>query len=326
MFDFFKLKSPIGRSYNTDPGDVVKTKKALNSLGYYDEPAHGITPYPDPSLIRGIEEFQRDNGLRIDGVMKPDGETMWMLGSVIGDIFKDAQNLQSLGRNGDSILAHISPKEARMLKSKGGAGTIHPITGLLEFSDAAKKEGKYIWHTVGDGKVRSSHAERDGKTFSWDDPPEGGHPGEAPNCRCWAEDTEEPNCLIERLDLEKIVSEHTPKEAELSELERQIHNLNLLIRENQNIIRELERAADGLRIGSAGSSIPNPITKIVGYGSEAALAVISIKLNKAEAELSANVAKREELEQELSKLEKEVESLRNREQIARQAYEKCMGK
>lgn len=97
MFDFFKLKSPIGRSYNTDPGDVVKTKKALNSLGDYDEPAHGITPYPDTSLIRGIEEFQRDNGLRIDGVMKPDGETMWMLGSVIGDISKDAQNLQSLG-------------------------------------------------------------------------------------------------------------------------------------------------------------------------------------------------------------------------------------
>jgi hypothetical protein len=277
-------------------------------------------PYPDTFLIRGIEAFQRDNGL------KPDGETMWVLGSVIGDISKDAQNLQSLGRNGDSILAHISPKEARMLKSKGGAGTIHPVTGLLEFSNDANKEGKYIWHTVGDGKVRSTHAERDGKTFSWDDPPEGGNPGEAPNCRCWAEDTEEPNCLIERLDLEKIVSERTPKEAELSELERQIHNLNLLIRKNQNNIRVLERTADGLRIGSAGTSVPNPIAQIAGYSSEAALALISIKLNNAEAELSANAVKLEELEQERSKLEKEVESLRNREQIARQAYEKCMGK
>ncbi len=54
--------------------------------------------------------------------------------------------------------------------------------------DDQKKTGKYIWHTIGDGKVRSEHADRDGETFDWDDPPEGGHPGEAPNCRCWAED------------------------------------------------------------------------------------------------------------------------------------------
>jgi hypothetical protein len=86
-----------------------------------------------------------------------------------------------------------------MLKSKGGAGTIHPVTGLLEFSNDANKEGKYIWHTVGDGKVRSAHAERDGKTFSWDDPPEGGHPGEAPNCRCTAEDVEDTKKRCEEL-------------------------------------------------------------------------------------------------------------------------------
>lgn len=45
----------------------------------------------------------------------------------------------------------------------------------------------YIWRTVQDSKVRSSHADREGKTFSWTNPPKGGHPGEAYNCRCWAE-------------------------------------------------------------------------------------------------------------------------------------------
>lgn len=44
-----------------------------------------------------------------------------------------AQNLQSMGRNGDSILAHIMPEEAAMLKRMGGSGTINPKTGLLEF-------------------------------------------------------------------------------------------------------------------------------------------------------------------------------------------------
>jgi len=45
----------------------------------------------------------------------------------------------------------------------------------------------YIWRTRRDGKVRSAHAEREGQIFSWDDPPQGGHPGEDYNCRCTAE-------------------------------------------------------------------------------------------------------------------------------------------
>jgi len=45
----------------------------------------------------------------------------------------------------------------------------------------------YIWRTRRDGKVRSAHADREGQIFSWDDPPEGGHPGGDYNCRCTAE-------------------------------------------------------------------------------------------------------------------------------------------
>lgn len=45
----------------------------------------------------------------------------------------------------------------------------------------------YIWRSRRDGKVRSAHAEREGQIFSWDNPPEGGHPGEDYNCRCTAE-------------------------------------------------------------------------------------------------------------------------------------------
>jgi hypothetical protein len=33
-----------------------------------------------------------------------------------------AQVLQSKGRNGDTILAHINPQEAAMLKQMGGSG------------------------------------------------------------------------------------------------------------------------------------------------------------------------------------------------------------
>lgn len=44
----------------------------------------------------------------------------------------------------------------------------------------------YVWHTQHDARVRGAHAERDGKIFRWDDPPEVGHPSQDFGCRCYA--------------------------------------------------------------------------------------------------------------------------------------------
>ena len=44
-----------------------------------------------------------------------------------------ARELAAMGRNGDTMLAHITPQEAMMLKRMGGSGTINPYTGLPEF-------------------------------------------------------------------------------------------------------------------------------------------------------------------------------------------------
>ncbi len=41
--------------------------------------------------------------------------------------------LADYGRNGDTMLAHVTPYEARMLRRRGGSGTINPDTGLPEF-------------------------------------------------------------------------------------------------------------------------------------------------------------------------------------------------
>ncbi len=50
-----------------------------------------------------------------------------------GDI---VSTLASQGRKGDTILAHINPAEAEMLRRAGGSGTINPKTGILEFFNA----------------------------------------------------------------------------------------------------------------------------------------------------------------------------------------------
>jgi len=44
-----------------------------------------------------------------------------------------AKVLASKGRRGDTMLAHITPKEAKKLKKMGGSGTTNPETGLPEF-------------------------------------------------------------------------------------------------------------------------------------------------------------------------------------------------
>jgi hypothetical protein len=46
-----------------------------------------------------------------------------------------AQALRKKGRGRDTVLAHITPREAAKLKREGGSGTINPDTGLPEFDD-----------------------------------------------------------------------------------------------------------------------------------------------------------------------------------------------
>jgi hypothetical protein len=46
-----------------------------------------------------------------------------------------AQVLRAQGRGRDTVLAHITPAEARKLKRDGGSGTINPATGLPEFQE-----------------------------------------------------------------------------------------------------------------------------------------------------------------------------------------------
>ena len=51
------------------------------------------------------------------------------------DLPAAAELIRKKGRRGDSILAHITPREAEKLKAEGGSGTINPETGLPEFYD-----------------------------------------------------------------------------------------------------------------------------------------------------------------------------------------------
>ena len=65
-------------------------------------------------------------GMAPMGMMPPQGFAR-------GGIAEAARIVANSGRRGDTMLAHITPSEARLLKSRGGSGTINPETGLPEF-------------------------------------------------------------------------------------------------------------------------------------------------------------------------------------------------
>lgn len=55
------------------------------------------------------------------------------VGMARGGIAEAARMVAAQGRGNDTMLAHVTPKEAKMLRKKGGAGTINPRTGLPEY-------------------------------------------------------------------------------------------------------------------------------------------------------------------------------------------------
>ncbi len=93
----FGLKSTLATNASADFDDTLKTKKALGSLGYYETPEYGLTRYPDTKLFEGIKDFQTDYGLKVDGVMKPGGETENALGTILNaeNISKPTPNKSS---------------------------------------------------------------------------------------------------------------------------------------------------------------------------------------------------------------------------------------
>jgi len=83
---------------------------------------------------------------------------------------------------------HTHPQRLRPLRTVMEERLLRAFAGLI---NQLRQEDlgieRYVWRSQDDAKVRDSHAEHDDRVFRWDDPPEGGHPGQTYNCRCYAE-------------------------------------------------------------------------------------------------------------------------------------------
>lgn len=115
-----------------DPGQYRAKIQRLIQAGALD-PGQFPEEFDPVFLGTILSVLQEYRMAKAEGAQPPEMPGMPPMPMAKGGLASVAQYLQSMGRDGDTILAHINPQEAALLKRMGGAGTINPATGLPEF-------------------------------------------------------------------------------------------------------------------------------------------------------------------------------------------------
>lgn len=156
-------------------------KRNLRSLREQFKAVLGVDVFVnEPELVQVAQSFIEENASLIQGA---DAE---FLKQVEGEVYRGFRG----GRRASAIserlqqLSGISKSRADLI----AIDQIQKINGQLTRNRQLKLGvSKYRWRTVLDERVRKEHRRREGRVFSWDDPPADGHPGEPIRCRCFAE-------------------------------------------------------------------------------------------------------------------------------------------
>jgi hypothetical protein len=120
-----------------DPRGYPATRQQLIDNDYIDP--EDLPEQYDPEFLGAIlsvlneMQIMQGEGAMEPMQMSPTIEGLPPMGMAEGGLADVASYLASRGRNGDTMLAHITPEEAALLKRRGGSGTINPETGLPEF-------------------------------------------------------------------------------------------------------------------------------------------------------------------------------------------------
>lgn len=102
--------------------------------------------------------------------------------AAIRDGLERGQGIDQIGKRIKDRLGVSRSRAALIARNEVGNAA------AFAMRESQKEAGctEYIWRSASDDRVRPAHKTRNGKTFSWDDPPADGHPGEPVNCRCTA--------------------------------------------------------------------------------------------------------------------------------------------
>ena len=111
LFDslFSRLTGSVGQNLQNNPNDINMAERALKRTGYFN--SNLSKWFITAELDKGIRTFQRDNNLKTDGIMHPNGETEQALFKKI----KMAQN----GNNSDYRMSDLNSNAQSQIKNIG---------------------------------------------------------------------------------------------------------------------------------------------------------------------------------------------------------------
>lgn len=169
--DFYQSAEDAAR--NTNRFNKSQFSKTMNRVLGVDVTAG------DPWLAQEIEAFTLENVRLIKSIPQTHFEKVQQ--SLFRDIMA-GKSIADISDNLKSIDASLENKAKLIARDQ--IGKFNGNLTKLRQKDVGLKE--YRWSASNDDRVRPEHEERDGEVFSWDEPPDDGHPGEAVNCRCVA--------------------------------------------------------------------------------------------------------------------------------------------
>jgi SPP1 gp7 family putative phage head morphogenesis protein len=166
----------IARSIAEDVSDVnlEQFRKQLKA-GFGTD----VLVVPQPWLESQMKAFQAQNVALIKSVPE---DFLYDVGQLLQKGFSAGTDPRQLGR--DLAERFDIPRNRAKLIARDQIGSMNGTLTMLRNQELGLTS--YVWSTSNDERVRPSHAEREGKTFQWDDPPEDGPPGVPVACRCVA--------------------------------------------------------------------------------------------------------------------------------------------
>jgi SPP1 gp7 family putative phage head morphogenesis protein len=136
-------------------------------------------PLDEPFIADQFEMFVQS---QVSLVTKLQEEQLKTIESVVLQGFREGQRHEMIAEQIEERLGVTKSRALLIARDQ-----IAKINGeLVRLRHTNIGITQYRWVTSRDERVRSSHRERHGKVFSWDNPPPDGHPGQPINCRCTA--------------------------------------------------------------------------------------------------------------------------------------------
>ncbi len=179
-------------AYTDDELKVIAQKRGMDVAKWNDNTITrdtyrviGVAPiFSDAYLQNELELFSATNVSLIESLRD---ETLKRFESQVLVDFQQGVRAETMAAE---LLSSVNPvvTNAKARASLIARDQIAKLNGqMTQLRQQDMGVERYRWRTMGDHRVRETHQELNGLIFSWDDPPEVGHPGEDYQCRCYAE-------------------------------------------------------------------------------------------------------------------------------------------